>query len=97
MRELAEFGVIAPPVPSGNSNRPAFMRHPGSSNEAIRLTAHDIPVSLHLSKLSDSRCDRISGHYGIDIGDKEAGDTARALELTHLQGISPEIWHFPCA
>ena len=31
-----------------NSNRPTFMRHPGSNSEAIRLTVHDIPAPLHL-------------------------------------------------
>ncbi len=29
------------PVVSGNPNRPVFMLSLGSSNEAIRLTAHD--------------------------------------------------------
>jgi hypothetical protein len=36
-------------VVSENSNRPVIMPHPGSSNEAIRLTARDIQRSLHLS------------------------------------------------
>ena len=33
-------------VVSGNSNRPVFMPHPGSSCAAIRLAARDIPRSL---------------------------------------------------
>ena len=36
-------------VVSENSNRPVIMPPPGSSNEAIRLTARDIQRSLHLS------------------------------------------------
>jgi hypothetical protein len=36
-------------VVSGNSNRPALMPPPGSSNESIRQAAHDIPRSLRLA------------------------------------------------
>ena len=34
------------PVVSEISNRPAIMRHPGSSSEAIRLTTRDIPAPV---------------------------------------------------
>ena len=52
-------------VVSENSNRPAIMRHLGSSSAAILLTALDIQPSLHLSKLSNSCGSRISGHYAV--------------------------------
>ena len=39
----------ASPVVSGNSNRPVFMGAPGSSSEAIRLTARDILRSSSLA------------------------------------------------
>ena len=41
-------------VVSENSNRPAFMPPLGSSSEAIRLTAHDIPRSLRFDPNSGS-------------------------------------------
>ena len=66
-------------VVSGNSNRP-FMLPPGSSNEAIRQAARDMPASLHLPELSDSRCNRIFGHYGVTIGDNKRGNTLEACQ-----------------
>ena len=44
-----------PPVVSGNSNRPAFMRHPGSSSAAVPRAARGIAPHPHRPYRSPAR------------------------------------------